>query len=105
MAIEFQQGNPDGYLNAARLRTEDLALAHQRAPAAWTQQIREHFQQLLENQALATVAPPEPDALVLWSVAQGRLVECLAGDGDPILRTVAPQGAASLSKVWGYTNH
>lgn len=99
-AIEFQQGNPDGYLNAARLRTEELALAYQRNPAAWTQQIREHFQQLFESQALATVVPPEPDALVLRPVAQGRLVECLARDGDPILRTVAGKEPPASRMAW-----
>lgn len=100
MAIEFQQGNPDGYLAAARLRTEELALAYQRQPTAWTQQIRDHFQQLFETQALASVAPPEPDGLLLRPVAQGRLIECLAPDGGPVLRTVAGQQPPSLRVTW-----
>lgn len=100
MAIEFQQGNPDGYLAAARLRTEELALAYQRPPAAWTQQIREHFQQLFEAQALASVLPPEADKLVLRPVAQGRLVECLAPDGGPVLRTAIDQKSPASRVSW-----
>ncbi len=99
-AIEFQQGNPDNFLATARLRTEELALAYQRAPAAWTLQIREHFQQLFDSQALATVAPPEPDGLILRPVAQGRLVECLAPDGGPVLRTVAGKEPPASQVAW-----
>lgn len=100
MAIEFQQGNPDGFLAAARLRTEELALAYQRTPADWTQQIREHFQQLFEAQALATVAPPEPDGLILRPVAQGRLVECLTPAGEPVLGTVAAKEPPASRVTW-----
>lgn len=86
LALDLQLGSPDSFLLAARLRTEELALAYQRPPAAWNQGIREHIQQLFEAQAL-TVLPPEPADLVLRPVAQGRLVECLAADGGPALRT------------------
>lgn len=99
LALDLQLGQPDGYLAAARLRTEELALAYQRPPAAWVQHIREHVQQLFEAGAL-TVLPPEPDALLLRPVAQSRLVECLAPDGGPVLRTAPAQDPGAARAAW-----
>lgn len=87
LALDLQLGSPDRLLTTARLRTEELALAYQRTPAAWNQGMREHIQRLFETQALAGVLPPEPGTLLLRPVAGGRLVECLAPDGAPVLRT------------------
>lgn len=97
LALDLQRGDPDSLLAAARLRTEELALAYQRAPNAWVQDMRDHIQRLFEAQALL-VKPPEPDGLLLRPVAGGRLVECLAPDGGPVLRT--PPGADGSWSAW-----
>ncbi|MFY9476388.1 MAG: hypothetical protein WAQ08_01760 [Aquabacterium sp.] len=100
LALDLQRGDPDSLLAAARLRTEELALAYQRAPNAWVQEIRDHVQQLFEAQAL-TVQPPEPDGLLLRPVAGGRLVECLGKDGGPALRTApGPKEAGEAWSAW-----
>jgi hypothetical protein len=99
VALDLLRGDPESLLALTRLRTEELALAYQRTPAAWVQGMRDHIQQLFEAQAL-NVVPPEPDGLVLRPVAQGRLVECLAPDGGPALRTARPKDPKSPQVTW-----
>ena len=99
LAIDLQRGDPDSLLAAARLRTEELALAYQRPPNVWTQAMRDHIQQLFEAKAL-NVLPPEPGAVLLRPVAQGRLVECVTPDGQPALRTVPGENPDAPLAFW-----
>ncbi|MFZ5525143.1 MAG: hypothetical protein ACOZE7_00605 [Pseudomonadota bacterium] len=99
LALDLQRGDPDSLLAAARLRTEEVALAYQRAPTAWAQDIRDSIQKLFEARAL-TIKPPEPDGLLLRLVAGGRLVECLAPDGGPVLRTAPMGDEAATWSAW-----
>jgi hypothetical protein len=98
IALDLQLGNPETLLTVARLRTEELALAYQRSPEAWAQGIRDQIQQRFAAKAL-DVKPPAPGALVLRPVAEGRLFDCLAADGLPVLRTGKAEDA-SLSQVF-----
>lgn len=99
VALDLLRGDPESLLALTRLRTEELALAYQRTPAAWVQGIRDQIQHRFEAQAL-NVLPPEPDGLVLRPVAQGRLVECLAPDGGPALRTAPANDPQSSQLTW-----
>lgn len=100
LALDLQLGSPDGLLSLAKLRTEELALAYQRPPAAWNQDLRNHIQALFEAGALAGVHPPEPDALVLRPIAGGRLLACLGQDGAPILRTQPDSDPSKPQVFW-----
>lgn len=100
LAIDFQRGDAENYLQLSRLRIEELALAYQRTPAAWTQGIREHLQQLFEAGSLASVLPAEPDSFVLRPLAEGRLVEPLLPDGTPVLKTAPGEDPLKSQVAW-----
>jgi hypothetical protein len=100
LALEFQRGDAENFLQLARLRTEELALAYQRTPSVWAQGIRDHLQELFDAQALATVKPPEPDSFVLRPMAQGRLVEPLMPDGSPVLKTAPGPDPLKSQVAW-----
>jgi hypothetical protein len=100
LALDFHRGDAEAYLAASKLRTEELALAYQRTPAAWVQSMREHLQQLFETQALATVLPPEPDSFVLRPLVQGRLIEPVLPDGSPVLKTAPGADPLKSQVAW-----
>lgn len=85
-AIELLHGNPEALLGAAKLRFDELALAYQQTSAQLSQRFRDHLQGLYAAKALKIVPPPA-DQLVLRPLAGGRLIECLAPLGGPVLRT------------------
>lgn len=100
LAIDFQRGDAENYLQLSRLRIEELALAYQRTPTAWAQGIREHLQQLFEAGSLATVLPAEPDSFVLRPLAEGRLIEPLLPDGRPVLQTAPGEDPLKSQVAW-----
>ena len=85
LAFDLKRGQFDALLNATQLRTEELALAYQRAPAAEAQRLRTHLQEL-HDAGPPSWRMPEWAAFHLRSVAQGRLFECLDAEGLPVLR-------------------
>ena len=99
LALDLQRGDPESYLQLCRLRTEELALAYQRTPQTCTQQLREHFQQLFERGALATVHPPEPGSFGLRALGPGRLFEPVLADGGAVLRT-QPGDNPKVPQAW-----
>jgi hypothetical protein len=92
LAVSLARGDPDPFLKAARLRFEELALAYQRNLADEAGRWR------LLVKALVAAGPFKPElvslaSLQLRKVAGGRLLECLAADGQPALRGVGADGA------------
>jgi hypothetical protein len=100
LALDFQRGDAENFLQISRLRIEELALAYQRTPQACTQSLREHMQQLFEAGVLATVLPPEPGGFQLRVLAQGRLVEPVLADGSPVLKTAFAEKANPPQTWW-----
>lgn len=94
LAIDLTRGDPEGFIAAARLRFEELALAYQRDTATDVTRFRAHVQQLAAAKTLR-IAPPTPAGLVLRPVADGRLLECLGPTGQPLLRTLPTELGAS----------
>jgi len=92
VALGLARGNPEPFIQATRLRLEDLASAYQRNLADEVGRLRVHLQSLHAEQALKPVLPSAAK-LLLRPVAGGRLVECLAGDGTPFLQTELGGGA------------
>lgn len=106
-ALDLQVGAADSLVALCRLRTEELGVAYQREPQAIEQGFRLKIQQLFEQGRLK-IQPATSSGLVLKPIANGRLVECLAGDGLPILRTIPDISSAQQQVFWpmrlGYVN-
>ncbi|HZV91951.1 MAG TPA: hypothetical protein VFF72_01970, partial [Caldimonas sp.] len=86
VAVELGRGNPDPLVAASKLRFDELALAYQTDANAGMQRFRDHLQRLYAAKALK-VPPPAAADLVLRPLVDGRLLECLAATGGPLLRT------------------
>jgi hypothetical protein len=86
LAVELGRGNPEPLIAVAKLRFDELALAYQTDLEAGIQRFREHVQRLYAAKALK-ITPPIAAELVLRPLVDGRLVECLAPAGGPVLRT------------------
>ena len=91
IALGLARGNPEPFVQASRLRLEDLAAAYQRKLADEVGRLRVHLQGLHAEAPLKPVLPA-PAKLQLRPVAGGRLLECLGGDGRPFLHSVRPGG-------------
>jgi len=96
LAQSLAAGDPEPFLAATRLRTEELSLAYQRNPADETQRLRAHLLAAFEAGRL-TWLPLQADSFVLRSVAGGRLFECLDVSGLPLLRSAADEAGGSLA--------
>jgi hypothetical protein len=92
LALGLARGDPEPLVLATRLRLEELAQAYQRNLADDVGRLRLQVQQWHRQQPLK---PPMPttDTLRLRPVAGGRLLECLAADGEPVLRSELAGGA------------
>jgi hypothetical protein len=86
LARDLAAGQPERFLAATRLRTEEIALAYQRRPDDEAQRLREHLLALHAEGRLKW-RPLTPEVLVLRPIAAGRLLECLGADGAPVLTT------------------
>jgi len=91
VAVGLARGNPEPLVQASRLRLEDLAQAYQRNLADDVGRLRVHIQQLHAAQPLKPTLPA-PAKLLLRPVAGGRLLECLSGDGSPLLQSPVAGG-------------
>ncbi len=92
IALGLCRGNPEPLIQASRLRLEELAQAYQRNLAEDVTRLRAHLLQLHEAQALKPALPTSAKML-LRPVAGGRLLECLAPDGLPLLRSPCAGGS------------
>jgi hypothetical protein len=86
LAVDFARGDPQRYLDAARLRFEELALAYQCGAPSLIQRFRDQLQALYAAKALVIV-PPVAAELRMRRVAGARLVECLGANGEAALHT------------------
>ncbi|MCV2355946.1 hypothetical protein LNV09_17530 [Paucibacter sp. B2R-40] len=91
IALGLAKGNPEPLIQASRLRLEELSQAYQRKLSDDVERLRAHILQLHQAQALKP-ALPSSAKLMLRSVAGGRLLECLAPDGLPLLRSACAGG-------------
>ena len=91
IALGLARGNPEPLIGAARLRLEELAAAYQRPLADDVARLRQQVQRL---HALQPLKPALPSAakLLLRPVADGRLLECLGSDGQPLLQSPVAGG-------------
>lgn len=92
VAIALARGDAEHLVVAARLRFEELALAYQRQAADDVARWRARVQ-LLHAQKAAWAELPTPESLLLRPVADGRLLDCLGLDGQPVLRCARPDGS------------
>jgi len=96
LATDLAAGETDSFIAAARLRTEELAVAYQRQPADETQRLREHM--LARHAAKRLVWEPLViEGFALRSLAGGRLLECLDASGLAALRTLPDELGQTLS--------
>jgi len=86
LAQDLSRGQTDSFMNACRLRTEELATAYQRNPETERNRLREALMEGYASQGLQWPAP-EADGLFLRPLAGGRLLEALGPDGNPILQS------------------
>ena len=96
LAVSLAKGDADTFLQAARLRFEELAAAYQQTPADLAARWRSRIQLLHATQALRPVFAP-PNELLLRPCAHNRLLECLSPGGEPALRTEPAADGSSHS--------
>ncbi|HET9646589.1 MAG TPA: hypothetical protein VFP68_25230 [Burkholderiaceae bacterium] len=89
LAIALAKGDADAFLQAARLRFEETALAYQQPLSDLAARWRSRVQLLHATKALKLVVLPALNDVQVVPCAGGRLLECIAPDGEPILRTEA----------------
>jgi hypothetical protein len=95
LAADLVRGDPESFLDAARLRIEEVALAYQRKPADEVGRWRAQIRALRDGPALKPHMP-SMQSLVLRRVASGRLLECLGADGLPALRASREDGSGHV---------
>jgi hypothetical protein len=93
LALALAKGEVDSFLEASRLRVEELALAYQQPVADMKARLRARLQLLYATKAMKMIIPGIED-LRLRTCANRRLIECLGPGGEPVLRTApAPDGS------------
>ena len=92
VAIALLRGDPEHMVVTAKLRFEEMALAYGHTPADDLARWRARVQLLFAQKAQWSELPTS-ESLRLRPVAEGRLLECLADDGMPILRCARPDGS------------
>ena len=92
---DLAAGQPERFLAATRLRTEEIAVAYQRRPEDETQRLRDHLLSLHAEGRLKW-PPLTAAALVLRPIADGRLLDCLGADGRPALSTAPDDQGRSV---------
>lgn len=94
LADSLAAGDPEPFLTAVRLRTDEIAAAYQQDPREATARLRQHLVACFEAGRLRW----QPlDALLLRPVAGGRLLECLSPEGQPALCTETDDDGRSLA--------
>lgn len=94
LADSLAAGDPEPFLAAVRLRTEEVAEAYQQEPRDATARLRQHLTDAFEAGRLRW----QPlDALALRPVAGARLLECLNAEGQPALSTEVDEDGRALA--------
>jgi hypothetical protein len=93
LAISMAKGDVASFVLASRLKLEELALAYQQPVANVSARLLSRLELLHATKALKMVIP-DADMLHLRACANGRLLECLDSQAEPIFRTMpAPDGS------------
>lgn len=87
LAIAMARGEVDSFVQACRLKLEEVALAYQQPVAEASARLLSRLQLLHATRALKMLIP-DAGALHLRLCGNGRLLECLGPDGEPVLRTL-----------------
>lgn len=93
---DLARGQTAGFLEATRLRTEELAAAYQRSAESETARLREWLEHLYASQRLVW-RPLAPQDMQTRLLAGGRLLECLGADGRAALTTMPDKEGAAVS--------
>ena len=96
LAQRLAAGDIDAFLQATRLRSDELAVAYQQDVA----QLRVRLHAYLTDAGAGgrfNWLPMEDEVFVLRHVAQGRLLECLDIGGGPMLRTAPDDTGRALA--------
>jgi hypothetical protein len=96
LARDLARGQTESFMMATRLRTEELALAYQRSPDAESVRLREWLEQMYASSCLVW-QPLMPEQMQLRPLADGRLLECLGGEGRAALTTVPDKAGNTLA--------
>lgn len=99
LALGLARGDPEPLVQAARLRFEELAQAYQTKLADDVGRFRVHVQALHAKAALQPTMP-KAGALLLRPLAGGRLLECLAPDGQPLLQSQLTSAVGGGQVSW-----
>ena len=91
LALALSRGDAEPLLQASQLRLEELAQAYQHNVADDVGRWRLQLQQLHAAQPLRPLMP-KPSSLLLRPVANGRLLECLTPEGQPVLHSAVAGG-------------
>ncbi len=97
IAVSLSRGDVEPFMNASRLRLEELALAYQQPVAHTADRLRSRLQVLSASKALKMLIPEEL-GMVLRPCANGRMLECMDKTGEPSLRT--EETAAGTRSAW-----
>ncbi len=96
IALSMHRGEPEAFLQASRVRLEDLAVAYQMHTGQLADRLKSRLQLLHGQQSLRPVIPAVED-VELRPCADGRLLECLC-NGSPALRTMP--GDDGVQHAW-----
>ncbi|MCC6852567.1 MAG: hypothetical protein IT502_09695 [Rubrivivax sp.] len=91
IALGLAHGDPEPFVQATRLRFEELAAAYQQPLADEVGRFRAAVQRWHARQPLVPTLPGA-QTLRLRPLAGGRLLECLAADGSPALASMLAEG-------------
>lgn len=96
LAGDLARGQTEGFLAAARLRTEELALAYQRSPQDETARLRTALEAAHAAGRLVW-QPVKPETFALVPLAGSRLLDCRGEAGAPALQTLPDREGQVLS--------
>jgi hypothetical protein len=96
LAQRLSSGDLDSFMQATRLRTEELAVAYQQDAAQAKARLREHLAGAAAAARFSWL-PMDDKSFAMRPVAGGRLVECLDVGGGAMLRTAPDEQGRSLA--------
>lgn len=96
LARDLARGQTESFMTATRLRTEELALAYQRSVESETARLRDGLEQMYASSRLVW-QPLAVEEMHLRPLADGRLLECLGGDGRAALTTMPDKAGATVA--------
>lgn len=87
VAVDLLRGDAESFLTASRLRIEEVGQAYGQPVAELTTRLRSRLH-LLHATKVLKMNIPSASEFVFRRCANGHLIECLGGDGLPLLSTL-----------------